>query len=286
MSLPMTQKRISPDHLHTLLLVLISAVGVAAFLYPFVLAAGHDAGLETAAHAREAPYLFAVVSGLCLLAALIAPQDAGGGTNRARIVALLGVLVAIDATLRLVPGFLGASPIFPLIILTGAVFGASFGFQMGAMTLLLSAFLTGGVGPWLPFQMFATGWIGLTAGWLPRLNSPRQRLLLLAGFGALWGFLFGAIMNLWFWPLTAPGIEADTGLYWQPGMGFAETLERYIRFYVTTSLTFDLLRGIANAGLMLFLGGPVLRLLERYQSRFSWQPWQDISPATATTPTP
>jgi energy-coupling factor transport system substrate-specific component len=124
--------------------------------------------------------------------------------------------------------------------------------------------------------MFATGWIGLTAGWLPRLASPRQRLVLLAAFGALWGFLFGAIMNLWFWPLTAPGIDADTGLYWQPGIGLAETLDRYLRFYLTTSFTFDLLRGIANSVLILFLGGPVLRLLERYRSRFTWQPWQEL----------
>jgi energy-coupling factor transport system substrate-specific component len=271
-----------PDQLQTVMLIAISAVGVAAFLYPFILSAGRDAGIETSAHADEAPFLFAIVSGLCLLAALLSASDNQTGTTRSKIVALLGVLVAIDATLRLVPGVLGASPIFPLIILVGAVFGAAFGFQMGAMTILVSAFLTGGVGPWLPFQMFGAGWIGLTAGWLPRMEtrSTRQRLVVLAIFGAVWGLLFGAIMNLWFWPLTAPGVDTDAGLYWNPELGLGETLNRYARFYVTTSLVFDLLRGIANAVLILFLGGPVLRLLERYRSRFAWQPWEQAEPGS------
>lgn len=271
----------SRDRMQPLLLMAISAVGIAAFLYPFVLSAGRDAGLETSAHARDAPFLFAIVSGVCLVAALLSSADDHAGATRSKTVALLGVLVAIDATMRLVPGVLGASPIFPLIILAGAVFGAAFGFQMGAMTILVSAFLTGGVGPWLPFQMFGAGWIGLTAGWLPRMTSVRRRLVVLAVFGAIWGLLFGVIMNLWFWPLSTPGLDADAGLYWNPELGLRETVERYARFYLTTSLAFDLLRSAANAVLILFLGGPVLRLLERYRSRFAWQPWEQVEDAAS-----
>jgi energy-coupling factor transport system substrate-specific component len=269
----------SPDRLQQFVLAAISLVGVAAFLYPFVLSAANDAGAETSAHASDAPFLFAIVTGVCLLASLLATSDDQTGTGRAKTVALLGVLVAFDATLRLVPGVLGASPIFPLIILVGAVFGASFGFQMGAITVLLSAFLTGGVGPWLPFQMFAAAWIGLTAGWLPKPESMRRRVIVIAVFGAVWGVLFGAIMNLWFWPLSSPGLNVDAGLYWNPDLGFHETVERYTRFYLTTSLTFDLTRAAANVILLAFLGGPVLRLLERYRARFTWQPWEDLPPS-------
>lgn len=163
-----------------------------------------------------------------------------------------------------------------LIMLVGAVFGPLMGFQMGALTLLLSGFITGGIGPWLPFQMLACGWIGMTAGWLPALRSERSRVVMLAIFGAVWGLLFGALMNIWFWPFTAPGAGADSSLYWSPDLSMAETVARYARFYVVTSLPFDAFRAIGNIVLVLILGRPILRLLERYRARFSWEPWEPL----------
>jgi energy-coupling factor transport system substrate-specific component len=254
-----------------------SLVGVAAFLYPFLLPVV-DRTDDAGAHAADAPLVFAGLSVLCLLAALAALGQSGGGLvagATAKSVALLGVLVATDATLRLAPSLLGATPIFLLIILVGAVFGPSFGFLMGSQTLLVSAFLTGGIGPWLPFEMLGAGWVGLTAGWLPRPAGPRRRLLLLAAFGAAWGFLYGAILNLYFWPFAAPGLGTDIGLYWSPGLSLPETLDRYARFYLVTSLGHDLFRAVGNALLVLALGGPLLRTLERFRVRFAWQPWTE-----------
>ncbi|MEA2526519.1 MAG: energy-coupling factor transport system substrate-specific component [Thermomicrobiales bacterium] len=254
-----------------------SLVGLAGFLYPFLLPALAPAQ-DRSAHAGDAPYLFALVTVLCVLAIAVELDGTGaGGVRRSasKSVALLGVLVATDATLRLVPSFLGGSPIFLLVILVGAVFGPAFGFQMGALTILVSAFITGGVGPWLPYQMLGVGWVGLTAGWLPRPASFRRWLLVLAVFGALWGFLFGAILNLWSWPFAAPGLEGDVGLYWSPHLSFAETLAHYARFYLVTSLWYDLFRAVGNAALVLTLGGPTLRVLERFRSRFTWEPWTE-----------
>jgi energy-coupling factor transport system substrate-specific component len=252
-----------------------SLVGLAGFLYPFVLPAigGTD---DRNAHAADAPYLFALVTVLCVLAIAVELDGPGaGGVRRsaAKSVALLGVLVAIDATLRLVPSFLGGSPIFLLVILVGTVFGPAFGFQMGALTLLVSAFITGGIGPWLPYEMLGVGWVGLTAGWLPHPPVFRRRLLLLAAFGAAWGFLYGAILNLWSWPFAAPGLTGDVGLYWSPDLSFAQTLSHYARFYLVTSLWYDLFRAAGNAALVLTLGGPALRVLERFRSRFAWEAW-------------
>ncbi len=251
-----------------------SLVGLAAFLYPFLLpTVRQGAAPGDGAGAAAAPLVFALVTALCLLAivAELAGADAVSGAS-SKTVALLGVLVATDATLRLAPTFLGASPIFALMVLVGAVYGPALGFQMGALTILLSAFLTGGIGPWLPYQMLGAGWVGLTAGWLPRPAHPRLRLLLLAAFGALWGFLYGAILNLTLWPFAGAG--ADTALYWVPGLGVGESFLRYGRFYLATSLVHDLFRAIGNAVILLALGGPILRVLERFHSRFTWQPWE------------
>jgi energy-coupling factor transport system substrate-specific component len=145
------------------------------------------------------------------------------------------------------------------------------------LTLLVSAFLTGGLGPWLPYQMLGAGWVGLTAGWLPKPVEIRTRVIVLAGFGALWGFLYGALLNLWFWPFSAPGAGADAGLYWNPGLGVTAAAGRYIRFYAVTSLGYDLARAAGNVVLTLVLGAPLLLVLERFQARFDWRPW---NPAT------
>lgn len=257
------------------LTAIASLVGLSGFLYPFLLPtlAGVD---ERRAHAGDAPYLFAIIT-VCCVAAIALELDAGvGGSRRSasKSVALLGVLVAIDATLRLVPSFLGGSPIFLLVILVGAVFGPAFGFQMGALTLLVSAFITGGLGPWVPYQMLGVGWIGMTAGWLPRPARFGVWLALLAVFGAIWGLLYGALLNLWTWPFAAPGLEGDVGLYWSPQLSFAETVQHYGAYYLTTSLWYDLFRAVGNAILVLTIGGPILRVLVRFRSRFTWEPWQ------------
>lgn len=255
-------------------LALATIVGLAAFFYPFVLPGIEQVTDDSTAHAGAAPLLFAAVVGVVLIVTLGSLSDDAVGVDRSRTVALLGVLVAIDATLRLVPSVAGASPVFLLIMLVGAVFGPVMGFQMGALTLLVSAFITGGIGPWLPFQMLACGWVGLTAGYLPRHASLRRRVIDLAIFGAIWGMLFGALMNLWFWPFTAPGVDVDSTMYWHPDLGLGETMQRYLRFYLVTSAGFDVFRAIGNVVLVLLLGAPVLKLLERYRTRFRWQEWE------------
>src|SRR5690606_26029975 len=130
----------------------------------------------------------------------------------------------------------------------GYAYGAEFGFLMGALTLFVSAIITGGLGPWLPYQMLGAGWVGMTAGWLPRRGTPgnRWQVVMLAAFGGLWGFLYGAVLNLMEWPFAAPGLAEQAGLYWVPGMSAGETLAAYTRFYLTTSLVYDTFRAAAN----------------------------------------
>jgi energy-coupling factor transport system substrate-specific component len=180
-----------------------------------------------------------------------------------------------------IPGPGGLSPIFFLIILTGYVYGARFGFLMGVLTLFVSALITGGVGPWLPYQMFTAGWVGMSAPLCRPLvqaigGRERQReVLVLAAFSGLWGFLFGFVMNVWFWPYAIGPAEQ----YWQPGITFVETLRRYTAFYLATSLIWDVLRAVGNVLVILALGRPTLHALRRFQRRFAFRHHPNSTPS-------
>ena len=247
-------------------LAAVSAVGVAAFLYPFVLAEAPEGGAIDA-RTEDAPLVFALLLALAL--AVFVLELTRDGLN-AKTVSLLAVVTVAAAALRLPTLPAGATAFFLLVILGGYAFGPRLGFLLGAGAMFVSAFALGGFGPWLPYQMFAAGWVGLTAGWLGlalgrRLAArPRLELLALALFAGAWGFLFGAIMNVWFWPYAALGESVS----WRPGLGLAESLRHYWAFYLLTSAGWDAWRAVANVALVLVAGRPLLQLLLRFRDRF------------------
>jgi energy-coupling factor transport system substrate-specific component len=246
--------------------LLISVIGLAAFFYPFFLSAlPRDASANV--RSSDAPLIFGILMPLLLL--LIVAELSSRHMN-AKIVATLGVLVAINAVLRLPTG-LGDSPTFFFLpILLGYVYGARFGFLHGALSLFVSALLTVGIGPWLPFQMLAMGWLGMGAASLRLLRLraggwAELGALTLYGYSA--GMFFGVLMNVYFWPFQT----GSTGLSWQPGLSLVEALQRYWAFYVVLgSLAWDALRALSTAGLILVLGRPLLRELRRFHARFFW----------------
>lgn len=247
-----------------LILVLASLLGLAAFLSPFLSSTVRQGGGIVGAHGNDALLMLMLVS-LLALAAIIANLQ--GGQMSSKTLAVLGALAAVGSVLRFVPGPAGFSAVFFLPILAGYAFGAQFGFFVGLITLLASALLTGGVGPWLPYQMFAAGWVGAAAGVLPKPPiQSRRELLLLASAGFVLGLAYGAVMNLWFWPFVSNPAQVD--LYWQPGEGLIATLRSYAFFYLATSFFWDVWRGLGNAALILLFGAPILRLLRRYEQRF------------------
>ncbi len=260
-----------------LILALSFALGLWALARPFLepeatVAARVADAARASARAGDAALVFVLAAALCLVTVVAAletrPADA-------RTVAALGVLLALNAVLRLVPGPAGFSATFLLPILCGYALGPAFGFLLGALTIAVSGLLTG-LGPWLPFQMLAAGWVGLAAGWLPDLrHRPRLELGALAGWGAVSGLLYGAVVNLWFWPfLTADAAGAPSfpapaaALTWEPGLGLSTAAARYGVFYLATSLWWDLARSAGNVVLVLIAGRPVLRLLRRFAERF------------------
>lgn len=235
---------------------LLMAVGVVAFGWPFLAAPGSE--LEQLGHGGDASLVFVVLMGLLGLLLL---AETGSGRLDAKAVAVLGVLAAAGAALRVLSaGTAGLEPMFFLLVVAGRALGATRGFLLGCLALLASAFLTAGVGPWTPFQMLSCGWLAMGAGLLPRAGGRAERLLL-ALYGLLAGMVYGALMNLWFWPFM--GSTAPTGAGFVAGAGTVENLGRYAVFYATTSLAWDLPRGLLTAALTLVAGTPLLRALRR-----------------------
>ena len=235
----------------------VFAVGLVAFGWPFFTEPG--SALDNS-HSGDAPMVFVVM--LPLLAAVVLAELTSGGMD-AKAVAMLGMLSAVGGALRaLGPGTAGLEPSFVVIILGGRVFGRGFGFVLGAVTLFTGALITGGVGPWLPFQMIAAGWVGFFAGCLPP-GRGRLEVAWLTAYALAVGMAFGLVMNLWFWPFASYGPEVS----FVAGDALAENLTRYLTFYVTTSLAWDVGRGLLNALVVVLAGTALLRALRRASRR-------------------
>jgi energy-coupling factor transport system substrate-specific component len=245
-------------------LVLVSAIGVAAFGWPLL--AAH--GSSVAAHSADAPWLFAAL--LPLLVAVVIATVADTGMD-AKAIAMLGMLAAAGAALRpLGAGTAGIEPMFFLMVLSGRVLGPGFGFTLGSLTMFASALLTGGVGPWMPFQMLAMGWVAMGAGLLPGAYALRGRgeLVLLAGYGAVAAVAYGTVMNLQGWPYIA-GLASD--ISYDPGASVGANLARFCTYCLTTSLGWDLPRAVLTGALSFSLGPAVLRALRRATRRAAFR---------------
>ncbi|MFE9934380.1 ECF transporter S component [Streptomyces sp. NPDC005533] len=236
-------------------LVLVFLIGVAAFGWPLL--ADRQSGL---AHSQDAPWLFAAL--LPLLVAVVVATIADNGMD-AKAVAMLGVLAAVGAALRpLGAGTAGLEPMFFLMVLSGRVLGPGFGFVLGSVTMFASALLTGGVGPWMPFQMLAMGWFSLGAGLLPGPDRLRGRaeLLMLAAYGFVGSFAYGTVMNLQGWVLLQ---GMGQGISFHPGDPVPANLARFVAYCLATSVGWDLGRAALTVVLTLTVGATLLKALRR-----------------------
>jgi energy-coupling factor transport system substrate-specific component len=234
-------------------------LGLVAFVWPFVVVPGRFGTTYT-------PTLMFGLLLLLILAVLFA--EVADGSMDAKALAMLGVLSAIGSALRpLGAGTAGVETVFFLLVLAGRVFGAGFGFALGCTTLFASALITGGVGPWTPYQMFAAAWVGMIAGWLPPTRG-RVELAMLALYGAASGYLVGFMLNLSFWPFS---LDPGSSVAYLPGASFATQWHRYLVFDATTSLGWDTGRAITNFLLILIAGPAVLVALRRAARRAAFE---------------
>lgn len=236
-------------------IAMASFVGLVAFLWPFVIAPG------TFGDTAMAPLMFAAL--LALVVAVVLSEIAEGAID-AKAVAMLGVLSAVGAALRpLGAGTAGIETVFFTLVVAGRVFGAGFGFALGCTTLFTSALVTGGVGPWMPYQMFGCAWVGLLAGLLPPARG-RLELVMLASYGAAAGYLFGFLLNLSFWPFT---VDPHSTIAFLPGAPLATNVHRYLLYYGATSLGWDSGRAVTNVVCILVVGPAMLATFRRAARR-------------------
>mgnify|MGYP001765197502 CR=1 FL=1 len=216
----------------------------------------------------DPPFLFLALLPLVVLVVLA--EFSEGGMD-SRVLAILGVLSAVNAVLRaLGAGTAGIELVFFLLILAGRVFGPGFGFVLGCTSLFASALLTAGVGPWLPYQMLLSAWVGMGAGLLPRRVRGRAEIAMLVGYGVLTAYAYGLLMNLTSWPFAlgvmAAGNEGSLGFV--PGDPLAENLHRFLVYTLLTSTGgWDTGRAIATATAILLVGPAVLTTLRRASRR-------------------
>lgn len=243
-------------------LAVASLAGLVMFTWPLFVKTAPG----SVAHSFDAPLAFILV--LPILVAIVLASFAEGGID-SKALAMLGVLSAVNAALRpLGAGVAGIETVFFLLVLAGRVFGPGFGFVLGCTSLFASGLLTAGVGPWLPFQMVASAWIGLGAGLLPRGVRGRREIAMLAAYGVAAAYVFGMLMNLWSWPYT---LGAGTSLSFVPGAPALSNLHRFLVFSVTTSaLGWDTGRAVTNSVAIVVLGPAVLATLRRAARRASF----------------
>ena len=238
---------------NTLVLAIASLFSIAGFIWPFFYS-GQD---------LPRTQLFFWIAILAATVLVIFEVSSSG--LDAKSVALLGVLAALISALRpLGAGAVGIEPMWFVLILSARVFGASFGFLLGIISMFASALLTGGLGPWLGYQMFAAAWIGMAAGLLPKRFSGKSEIAMLLAFGALAAGVFGILMDLQFWPWA---LGSNTQLSYLPGGTIAENLSRFITFHFASAMAWDIPRAIFTCVLIAFTGPSVLSALRRTYTR-------------------
>ena len=251
-----------------LLFATVSLAALACFAWPLVIPASSG----------QSPLIPAilvclVVPVLAVVAVIVADRGVSGSPNAATFVAMLGLLAAAGTLARLFASAAGGvEAIFIILIIGGAAFGPRFGFLLGMVTIGVSALAWGMVGPWVPFQMFATAWVGAGAGLVSlairrvtRRATARQRrwseFATLSVYGIVAAYLYGALLNLWFWPFAVGG---ETSISYEAGAAVGLNLSHFVVYtLVTSTLTWDTVRAATTVVGLIGMGPALMAGLRR-----------------------
>ncbi|MBE0479968.1 MAG: ECF transporter S component [Dehalococcoidia bacterium] len=189
---------------------------------------------------------------LALIAFFFEFESGALGSKEIALVAMLGTLsAAVRVPFAAIPGF---QPSTYLIICAGYVFGPVAGFMVGALTALISNFFLG-QGPWTPYQMLAWGLLGAGAAFLRRFNLGKVPLI---AVGILGGYLYGWMVNTWYWAAFIYPLTFRTFIVYQ-----------------MTSIWMDTFHAAGNALFLGLFGMKTIGILERFRKRFNWRLSED-----------
>ena len=245
-------------HLISRLSIGVAAVGsILMFAWPLLIAATNQNENQIA----QAVFIALMPIIIALTLVEFATGDIGS-----RQLAILGVMTAINAVVRLLgAGTAGIETAFFLIIIGAYVLGSGFGFILGSASLLVSALLVGGIGPWLPFQMMAAGLVGIGAGVLPKFKKPWAAVTTMILYAVIAAFAYGALMTMWNWPFLA---GTGGALSYEAGAPLVDNLTRFIQYeLVTGGVLWDAGRAVTTSVLIGLSGKVLLATLSRVASR-------------------
>jgi energy-coupling factor transport system substrate-specific component len=229
------------------LLISLAALG---FFWPFF--------VPTNEMADKASWFFLAATPLILLLVIVLVTQEELGSKK---IALLGILTALIAALRpLGIGAIGIEPMWFALIIAARAMGPTFGFLLGTLSMALSALLTGGIGPWLSYQIFAAALIGWGTIFIPAKLRGAKEVIALVFYGIIAAGFFGIAMDLQFWPWTlGPGTE----LSYLPGGALAENLDRFFTYHFVSALAWDIPRAVLTTILLSIAAKPMLTALRR-----------------------
>ncbi|MFC6259538.1 ECF transporter S component [Levilactobacillus fujinensis] len=171
-----------------------------------------------------------------------------------RLLVFLAVIVALGVLGRVPLAAIPNVQLTSFVVIVSAVsLGPEMGFVSGSMMALVSNLFLG-QGPWTPWQMLAWGLMGLTTGLLRR-SQLKDNVWLLVVWGALWGFWFGWIMDLWYALAYVRPLRVTSFL-----LAFA------------SSFLFDALHAATNAVSILLLYRPWRQLMDRLITKYQILP--------------
>ena len=240
---------------------LAGLVSLMMFIWPLLIPA------EATNQAHLAQGIFMGLMPVILVLVLV---EFSSGTIGSKQLAVLGVLIALNAVVRVLgAGTSGIETAFFLIIIGAYVFGSGFGFVLGTSSLLVSALLTGGIGPWLPFQMMAAGLVGLGAGVLPKFANRWLKLLTLSIYAIAAAFFYGSLMTMWNWPFLA---GSSGGLGYLAGAPLAENLTHFFQYeLISGGFIWDAGRAVTTTVLIWLTAPALLATLKRAAGRAGFE---------------
>lgn len=241
--------------------IVAMAASLTMFLWPLL------SGATSIQHQDETQTVFVLLMPVLLLVAIADLTSAGIDSRQ---VAILAVLIALNSMIRMLgAGTAGIETAFFLIIIAASVFGSSFGYLLGAGSLFVSAILSGGIGPWLPFQMMAAGLVGIGAGLLPKIQHIRTKTIVLVCYAVPASFIYGWLMTIWNWPFL---LGTGSSISYDAGVGSLENLRRFIAYDIFSGgLLWDLGRAITSSILILVTGPALLQALARVANRAGFE---------------